>query len=41
MMPFKLNVEQSTLDDLHRRLASTRWTGEIAGADWNYGANLQ
>ena len=37
--PFKINIEQSTLDDLRRRLAATRWPGEIKNAKWKYGTN--
>ena len=39
--PFKVNVGQSTLDDLHQRLAGTRWTGEISGTGWDHGTNLE
>ena len=38
--PFEVKVSQATLDDLRERLAATRWTDEVAGADWDYGANL-
>lgn len=38
--PFEINVPQATLDDLRDRLARTRWTDEVAGAGWDYGANL-
>ena len=38
--PFKVNVAQNALDDLRQRLANTRWTDEINGADWDYSANL-
>ena len=36
---FKVSVPQSALDDLALRLKQTRWSPEIANADWNYGAN--
>lgn len=39
VQPFKINVAQATLDDLAERLAKTRWTDEIDGADWEYGTN--
>jgi pimeloyl-ACP methyl ester carboxylesterase len=37
--PFLINIDQDVLDDLHRRLAKTRWTDEVEGADWDYGTN--
>jgi len=39
--PFGIKIPQAVLDDLQTRLAQTRWTDEIAGAGWNYGANLE
>jgi pimeloyl-ACP methyl ester carboxylesterase len=38
--PYEVGIPQATLDDLHERLAATRWTDEVAGAGWEYGANL-
>lgn len=38
--PFTINIEQETLTDLQERLARTRWTDEVAGAEWEYGTNL-
>ncbi len=35
--PFTLQVDQTALDDLHRRLADTRWPDQPAGADWSFG----
>lgn len=37
--PFKINIEQPILADLRRRLAATRWPGEIKNARWKYGTN--
>jgi pimeloyl-ACP methyl ester carboxylesterase len=37
---FTINIPQATLDDLHNRLAHTRWPDEIEGAGWDYGTNL-
>jgi len=37
---FAVNIPQATLDDVRDRLARTRWTDEVAGAGWDYGANL-
>ncbi len=41
IQPFNVNIPQATLDDLHERLAHTRWPDEIEGADWDYGTNLE
>ena len=38
--PFTIAVENSVLDDLHQRLADTRWPDEIPNTDWDYGSNL-
>ena len=37
--PFKINIEQSILDDLKKRIANTRWTDEIENSKWEYGTN--
>ncbi|MFC9329723.1 epoxide hydrolase family protein [Kitasatospora sp. NPDC057015] len=37
MQPFRINVPQADLDDLHRRLEQTRWPDEVAGAGWSRG----
>jgi pimeloyl-ACP methyl ester carboxylesterase len=37
---FKIQIPQAVLDDLSERLARTRWTDEVNGADWDYGSNL-
>jgi pimeloyl-ACP methyl ester carboxylesterase len=37
--PFKINVPQSEIDDLHARLANTRWAPELDNDDWSYGVN--
>ena len=37
--PFTIDIPQAVLDDLHARLARTRWTGDFANDDWAYGAN--
>src|SRR5260370_29105308 len=37
---FAINIPQTTLDDLHERLARTRWPDEVSGAGWDYGTNL-
>jgi pimeloyl-ACP methyl ester carboxylesterase len=40
IVPFKIHVADSVLTDLKQRLARTRFPGEIAGSDWDYGTNL-
>jgi epoxide hydrolase len=40
MTPFRIDVPQAALDDLHDRLARTRWTDELPGAGWDYGVPL-
>ena len=40
VQPFQVHIPESTLEDLRQRLARTRWSGEIPGSQWDYGANL-
>jgi microsomal epoxide hydrolase len=40
MRSFRIEVPQSDLDDLHRRLDGTRWPDEIAGVGWDRGVPL-
>ena len=40
IQPFRISIQQQTLDDLRERLAHTRWPDEINGAGWSYGTNL-
>ncbi|MGW0431747.1 epoxide hydrolase family protein [Micromonospora sp. NPDC003197] len=35
--PFRIDVPQADLDDLHRRLDETRWPDELPGVGWDYG----
>lgn len=37
--PFTINIPQSTLDDLHDRLARTRWPDAVEEAGWAYGVD--
>ncbi|MFI9328679.1 epoxide hydrolase family protein [Kitasatospora sp. NPDC052868] len=37
MRPFRIDVPQAALDDLDRRLAATRWPGELPGTGWQRG----
>ncbi|WP_214409515.1 epoxide hydrolase family protein [Sphaerisporangium fuscum] len=34
---FQVDVPQAQLDDLHGRLAATRWPDELPGVGWSYG----
>jgi pimeloyl-ACP methyl ester carboxylesterase len=38
--PYLIDVPQSDLDDLHDRLARTRWPSELPDAGWDYGVPL-
>lgn len=35
--PFRLDIAQSDLDDLHDRLDRTRWPDDLSATDWAYG----
>jgi pimeloyl-ACP methyl ester carboxylesterase len=37
--PFKINIEQSIIADLKKRIANTRWADEIENSKWEYGTN--
>ncbi|WP_309111999.1 alpha/beta fold hydrolase [Saccharothrix sp.] len=37
MRPFRIDIPQADLDDLHRRLAATRWPDELRGQGWSRG----
>ncbi len=39
--PFKVSVPQRAIDDLNRRLASTRWPERETVGDWSQGVPLQ
>ena len=38
--PFRIEVPQSDLDDLHRRLDATRWPDELPGTEWTRGVPM-
>lgn len=40
IQPFRIEVPEAALEDLRKRLARTRWPGEIPGSGWDYGAKL-
>nr|WP_312034324.1 epoxide hydrolase [Actinoplanes sp. TBRC 11911] len=37
MSPYRIDIPQDRLDDLHRRLAQTRWPDPVPGAGWEAG----
>ncbi|MET7295792.1 epoxide hydrolase family protein [Streptomyces griseoloalbus] len=37
IQPFRIDIPQSALDDLHDRLDRTRWPDPLAGTGWTYG----
>jgi microsomal epoxide hydrolase len=37
MHPFRVDIPQSRLDDLSRRLAAVRWPPELPAEDWSRG----
>jgi len=40
MEPFKIDIPQADLDDLHRRITATRWPEELPGVGWKRGVPL-
>jgi microsomal epoxide hydrolase len=40
MRPFRIDVPQADLNDLHRRIDQTRWPDEIPGVGWDRGVPL-
>ena len=38
--PFRIEVPQEVLDDLHRRIDATIWPQTLPGADWDYGTDI-
>jgi len=41
LRPFRIDVPQADLDDLHDRLARTRWPDELPRVGWSYGVSLE
>jgi epoxide hydrolase len=37
IVPFTIDIPQSAIDDLHNRLARTRWPSELPGVGWERG----
>lgn len=40
VIPYTINISQTTLDDLKERLEIVRWPDEISDSGWEYGSNL-
>ncbi|HZS92183.1 MAG TPA: epoxide hydrolase N-terminal domain-containing protein, partial [Chloroflexota bacterium] len=40
ILPFRIAITQSDLDDLQDRLARTRWPDELPGVGWSRGVPL-
>src|ERR687886_788639 len=40
IQPFPIDLPQADLDDLHERLARTRWPEELPGVGWSRGVPL-
>ncbi|WP_063045577.1 epoxide hydrolase family protein [Nocardia pseudovaccinii] len=38
--PFRIDIPQAQIDDLHARLANTLWPDEIPGGGWDKGASI-
>jgi hypothetical protein len=38
--PFRIEIAQADLDDLHDRLGNARWPGELPGVGWTRGVPL-
>src|SRR4051812_39592199 len=39
--PFRIDIPQAALDDLHARLDRTRWPDGLPGVSWSYGVPLE
>jgi pimeloyl-ACP methyl ester carboxylesterase len=40
MRPFRIETPQAEIDELHRRIAATRWPGELPDVGWDRGIPL-
>ena len=40
LVPFRIEVPEAALVDLHRRLDATRWPDELPGIEWDHGIPL-
>ncbi|MCX4681831.1 epoxide hydrolase [Streptomyces sp. NBC_01433] len=41
MRPFRIDIPQEQIDDLHARLGATRWPDELPGTGWDRGVPLE
>ncbi len=41
IQPFKIAIAQAGLDDLHDRLARTRWPNQLPGVGWSRGVPVE
>jgi pimeloyl-ACP methyl ester carboxylesterase len=41
ILPFRVEISQADLDDLHNRLAQTRWPDQLPGTGWSRGVPLE
>jgi pimeloyl-ACP methyl ester carboxylesterase len=39
--PFRIDVDESVLNDLQRRLAATRWPDQLDQTEWEYGVDVE
>ena len=39
--PFKLEIPDSRLEDLQRRLRAMNWPADLENDDWSYGTNAR
>src|SRR5438270_8475785 len=37
--PFRIEIDQTVLDDLHSRIGNARWPDEVPGTGWEQGAD--
>ena len=41
ILPYRIDLPQAELNDLHTRLDLTRWPDQLPGSGWNYGVPLE
>ena len=39
VQPFTINIPDTVLNDLHRRLSNTRWMNPLESTGWKHGIN--
>ena len=40
IQPFRIQIPQADINNLHERLATARWPGEVPGTGWERGVPL-